>query len=310
MKPRIVHFPLLVATSIILTGCSTLHRTTAKAAPKQPHPASVEILAPPTIAAESVRVGSLTKAYYFGRIVDEDDDSLMYEAGTVYRTERPERWNRNPTRPTAFFAGPAVRYTSAAAAPGPLPADVQQAIARQTAVMASLGAQNEALVKRVRELQSAPAPAPAGNALPPVSAAGEPNHTSGTVEKVPVRPPPNSAPAVAATDPDWNIVTPNAENAIELDPRLFDSGLPADSNPFVQIYQPRVSFRDVSLVVSAVILGPSPSAILNGRIYTLGDSFEGMTLHRMDPDGIFLRKDTFLLRCPVGEAPIKLRLPQ
>jgi len=90
---------------------------------------------------------------------------------------------------------------------------------------------------------------------------------------------------------------------------LFVEKRPTNGNPFVQLYQPSLQLRELALTVSAAVPGPRPSAVLNDIPYTVGDDFQGMKIYRIDTDVVYLRRDFFLLACPVSNRPLTIRLP-
>jgi len=49
--------------------------------------------------------------------------------------------------------------------------------------------------------------------------------------------------------------------------------------------------------------------VIDEEPYGLGDRFKDLTVYRIEADAVYLRKDSFLLVCPVSERPLKLRLP-
>jgi len=164
-------------------------------------------------------------------------------------------------------------------------------VVRSQRAISALTEENERLLNQVQELQRPGKPAP--TALP--------------AEKV-------ASSATAAAERSeagdrLNLITPNRDYVIELDPNFFVTPSPTTNNPFVQLYQPPVAFRELALVISAAVPGPTPSAVINDEPYSVGDRVEGLTVHRIEPDMVYLRKDAFLLACPVSEKTLKLRLP-
>ena len=77
----------------------------------------------------------------------------------------------------------------------------------------------------------------------------------------------------------------------------------------MQLYQPPVAWRELAIHVSAAVPGPKPTAIIDGEPYSVGDRFKDLTVYRVEADTVYLRKDSFLLACPVSERTLKLRLP-
>src|SRR5882757_10176582 len=114
---------------------------------------------------EKVRVGETLKSYPVGRYVDSTDANVMHEAHVVYRKEAGASWNLNPNAPTVVPLGPVLAVADPAKTPGPLPAELEQKMAEQNQLVASLIEQNEALAKelaklsrQVADLKSPPTP--------------------------------------------------------------------------------------------------------------------------------------------------------
>jgi hypothetical protein len=76
----------------------------------------------------------------------------MHEAHTVYRREAGANWNLNPNAPTVVPLGPVLAVADPAKTPGLLPAELEQKIAEQNQLMASLIEQNEALSGQLAKL--------------------------------------------------------------------------------------------------------------------------------------------------------------
>ena len=151
MKTKII-LPVLALT---LAGCQNL---TTKASRVPPPPPVVQ---PPAPVAgteldqnnmEKVRLGESLKAYPVGRLVDPNDPDVMHEAHTVYRREAGANWNLNPNAPTVVPLGPVLAVADPAKEPNPLPAELEQKIAEQSQLMASLIEQNEALSAQLAKL--------------------------------------------------------------------------------------------------------------------------------------------------------------
>lgn len=92
------------------------------------------------------------KAYPVGRYVDPKDANLMHEAHVVYRREAGGNWNLNPNAPTVVPLGPVLAIADPAKTPGPLPAELEQKMAEQNQLVASLIEQNDALAKELAKL--------------------------------------------------------------------------------------------------------------------------------------------------------------
>jgi len=146
---------LLLVPALALAGCETLTKQTAKAPPPppmQPAPAPVAGTELDQNNTEKVRVSESLKAYPVGRLVDPDDPNVMHEAHTVYRREAGSNWNLNPNAPTVVPLGPVLAVADPAKTPNPLPAELEQKIAEQNQLMASLIEQNEALSAQLAKM--------------------------------------------------------------------------------------------------------------------------------------------------------------
>lgn len=154
MKNRIW---LVFATALLAGGCATVEKKTAVTSPPAtPPPAPVA--ATPSVpgeqkAAENVRHAEALKAYPVNRYVDPNDPNVMHEGHVIYRREVGSGWNLTPTAPTVVQLGPALAVTAdGAKQPNPLPAELEQRIAEQNQLMASLIEQNESLAKELARL--------------------------------------------------------------------------------------------------------------------------------------------------------------
>jgi hypothetical protein len=101
---------------------------------------------------EKVRVSETLKSYPVGRYVDPGDSNVMHEAHVVYRKEAGANWNLNPNAPTVVPLGPVLAVADPAKAPAPLPVELEQKMAEQNQLVASLIEQNEALAKELAKL--------------------------------------------------------------------------------------------------------------------------------------------------------------
>lgn len=146
---------LVSVALIVCAGCSTVNKPVAvNSAP----PAPVQPAAPVAgtqldeSKAEQVRHGEGLKAYPINRYVDTNDPNVMHEGHVVYRREASAGWNLNPNAPTVVPLGPALAVSDGARQPNPLSAELEQKIAEQNQLMASLIEQNESLSKELGRL--------------------------------------------------------------------------------------------------------------------------------------------------------------
>lgn len=264
--------------AFLMVGCQHI-RTTAE----PPLAANPSALVP--VAAshrDEPEIPGEYEEYYVGMIADRENPTFAYRPGSFVVQARPPRHRLMDEQGMA--RGPALSANQANFHPDPTETELAALVTHSQRAISALTEENERLLAQLEDLQKAaasPAAAPAG-----------------------------SPTSVNTSEPEArNVIRPNHENVIELDPNFFITPSPTTNNPFVQLYQPPVSFREVSLVVSAAIPGPHPTAILNDEPYSVGDRFEGLTVQRVEPDSVYLQKDSFLLACPVAEKPVKLRLP-
>jgi hypothetical protein len=146
MKTKVI----LLCVALGLAGC---HTRTAKVPPSvEPPPAPVAGTELDQNNIEKVRVDESLKAYPVGRLVDPNDPNVMDEAHVVYRREAAADWNLNPNAPTVVPLGPVLAVADPAKEPNPLPAELEQKIAEQNQLMASLIEQNEALAAQLAKL--------------------------------------------------------------------------------------------------------------------------------------------------------------
>lgn len=152
MKNRTWIIPAVVA---LCGGCATAEKqSTAATSP----PSLVAPVAPVAGTqldqnkTESVRHAESLKGYPVNRYVDPNDPNVMHEGHVVYRREAGGGWNLNPNAPTAVPLGPALAVADAARHPNPLPAELEQKIAEQNQLVATLIEQNESLAKELARL--------------------------------------------------------------------------------------------------------------------------------------------------------------
>ncbi len=170
--------------------------------------------------------------------------------------------------------------------------ELQEKALRQQQHIRALIAQNEALHGRVRELETPP-PVPAEpvaadkTAAPPVAEAG-PVH-------------PADRPLSELT----GVLTPNADGVIDLAALATQS---EETNPFAVRSLPADAVREITLHLSGLIQGATPCALVNGRPVEPGETVETLTLVRIEPEAAVFRHGPHLLRLPVAEKPVRLRL--
>jgi hypothetical protein len=153
MKNRIW---LIGASLALCSGCATAERKVTAATPPLPpaKPVIEATTAAPVepIAAEKVRHAEALKAYPINRYVDPNDPNVMHEGHVIYRREVGPGWNLAPTTPTVVSLGPVMAVADGVKQPNPLPAELEQRMAEQNQLMASLIEQNESLAKELARL--------------------------------------------------------------------------------------------------------------------------------------------------------------
>ncbi len=292
--------PALVFFSLLLSGCRHPARPPHSPAVAAPilAPAPAAPLPPEAAPGVTAAYPPELEEYYVGLIPDPDDPRFAYQPGTLVVERRPARPRLGGDEvqvAPAFHRGPVTTARLADNHPAPTAAEMASLALRSQTLIASLNADNQQLRARLAAL-------PAAASSPPPSAR-----------------PASTAPPPAAADPpapgsnelpeNLNLIRPNADHVIELDPALFATPAAPGNNPFIQLYQPVVQLRELALVVSAAVPGPRPAAIINDVPYSLHSQFQGLEIVRIDTDTVYLRKDSFLLACPVSDRTLRLRLP-
>ena len=136
---------------------------------------------------------------------------------------------------------------------------------------------------------------------------------------VPALPSPGGSPPAASDHPTPTavnppiILSPNADGVLD----VAGAGEPMEDdrvpNPFRVRYHPQPQTRDVPLAIGLVLVGDKPadcSAIINGRLYSPGDTLEGMSIAVIGADTVELRQRNLIVRVPVEDKPAILRLPR
>ena len=145
---------ILCAVMALCAGCETMQKKTA-VVPLPPAPPAVAPVSGTDLDQanlEKVRVGETLKSYPIGRYVDPKDPDVMHEAHVVYRKEAGADWNLNPNAPTVVPLGPVLAVADPARTPNPLPAELEQKMAEQNQLVATLIEQNEALSAQLTKL--------------------------------------------------------------------------------------------------------------------------------------------------------------
>ena len=295
---------IVPAALLLFPGCMHFGKLGAKAAAPSTPSRVTQVI--PVTAPKSAEIGSVSagpsfpaeyEEYYVGMIADTDDPAFAYRPGDLIVQTRPARFrfDGQGTDEAVSFS-PVTTARMANDHPDPTETEIAGIALRSQHAISALTEENEILLAQVQEFQKA--------------AASPANRPSNGASAGSASTPQKAASTGAPSDEDrLNVMTPNGDYVIELDPNFFVTPSPTTTNPFVQLYQPPVTLHDLDLVVSAAVPGPNPSAIINDEPYSLGDRFKELTVYRIDADTVYLRKDSFLLACPVSQKTLKLRLP-
>lgn len=143
------------AAVALCAGCETIPRTAA-APPPASRPAPIVARVSGTdldqTNVEKVRVSETLKSYPVSRYVDATDPNVMHEAHVIYRKEAGSSWNLSPNAPTVVPLGPVLAVADPARTPNPLPAELEQKMAEQNQLVATLIEQNDALARELAKL--------------------------------------------------------------------------------------------------------------------------------------------------------------
>ncbi len=272
----------IAAIAVVLSGCAHLRHHADN--PNLPHPDTV-------IPAESSATGvtplpAQYEDYYVGMIADADDANFAYRPGDLIVQTRPDRFRLDHNSAEITYA-PAQIAGMVNDHPEPTATEVAAMAMHSQRMISALSEE----IDRLRKPEtSVPLPTDSTEGATPAAAS-----------------PPSGARQNASEH--FTIIGPDAENTIALDPNLFARDQPRTDNPFVQIYQPPIAWRNLEILVSAAVPGPNPSVIIDNEPYATGDTFKDLAVYRIESDRVYLRKDTFLLECPVSDRVLKLRLP-
>lgn len=223
----------------------------------------------PAINAGAVRVPETIRTYTLGAYVDADDPNVRHAAHEIHRIEQPARWQ---------LAAPPERRASAAPPPPPplpAPAPTLTVVPPSPPILPSL------------PVASSPPPDALTPPLPPAAVA------TPVVEL----PPPELVPAL----------TPNADGLVDLTAPEA-SREPDDINPFAVRATATNPPREIKFVVSGLVGGPTPGAIINGVPLKVGEPIESLILERVEAESVLLRGGERCVRLPVSASPYRLRL--
>lgn len=288
LRPQIV----LSSVAMVLAGCAHGGKTAARYAPPTPVTQVIPDAATPAATVAPAEY----EEFYVGPMVDPDNSAFAYRPGSLFVRTRPEELQLGaPDDPRWFSPATAARWANDH--PEPTETEVAALAFRSERAIQALTEENERL-RAERKTPSKSSAASAAKATGPAPVSAGPGAARQT-----------DSVGAPSDDESLNTLAPNADYTIELDPHFLTPPAVTVDNPFIQLYQPPVKLHDIDLIVSATLPGPKPSAVLNDEPYSVGDKFGDLIVYRIEPDKVYLRKDSFLLACPVSAKVLKLRLP-
>ncbi|OAM87322.1 general secretion pathway protein GspB [Termitidicoccus mucosus] len=116
---------------------------------------------------------------------------------------------------------------------------------------------------------------------------------------------PSSAPVNPVVELEPAIM-PNADGVID----LVAVALAADEeiNPFAVRGVATDALREITLHIDGIVSGATPCVLVNGRTVVPGESVEGLTLIRIEPDSALFRYEAHRIRIPVTGKSTRIRL--
>lgn len=119
--------------------------------------------------------------------------------------------------------------------------------------------------------------------------------------------------SVFGTPDDPRVVVANADGLIDVAAASQIEKVESIPNPFRMKIHPSFATRDMPLVVSAVLLGEQSAAasvVINGNVYSPGETLEKFTIAAIGADTVDLRLDQLIARVPVQNQQVRVRLPR
>jgi len=173
----------------------------------------------------------------------------------------------------------------------PTTSGLELKVRQQAQYIEALISQNDALTAKLA----------ARNASPPSAVSS----VTFAPEPAPVSRPPVAATPVSAEP----TLTPNADNVIDLVAAIVTEKSGEPVNPFTVRTVPPEAMREVGLQVGGIVAGPLASAVVNDRLVQVGEFVESLAVERIETDAVLLRHSGKLLRLPVAEKAVRVRLP-
>lgn len=193
-----------------------------------------------------------------------------------------------PSAPLAALVAPPTRPVAPAA---PATSGLELKVRQQAQYIEALISQNDALTAKLAATNASPTSAVSSVTLSP--------------EPAPVLRPTMTTSPVSAEP----TLTPNADNVIDLVAAIVTEKSGEPVNPFTVRTVPPEAMREVSLQVGGIVAGPMACAVVNDRLVQVGEIVESLAVERIESDAVLLRHSGKLLRLPVAEKAIRVRLP-
>jgi len=125
------------------------------------------------------------------------------------------------------------------------------------------------------------------------------------------RPPVPPLPGPAPADPSV-VIKPDADGVID-ESAIGVVEEESPINPFRVRYHPPLPMRDLHLGINSILIGTdrdTNAVVINGKLYSAGDDLCGLRVSAISNESIDLRHGNLLLRLPVQDKPVTLRLPK
>ncbi len=116
-------------------------------------------------------------------------------------------------------------------------------------------------------------------------------------------PPTVTPPVVVDSSP---VVVPNVDGLVDLT-AIDAAGKADETNPFAVRATGPDACREISVLISGVLAGPIPGAVVNNRPVFTGESIDSLTLVRVEADAAVFRAGDHLLRLPVTATALRVR---
>ncbi len=199
--------------------------------------------------------------------------------------------------PTPVITPPAATHSAAQIA-------YEQKLRQQRQIIEALMSQNDALTVKLEATASLPnplideRPATLANSEPRAETPPPATVLSPAVPNLPI-------PSALPSPTSEVFLAPNAEGIIDLAALTAPASEP--TNPFAVRSAGADATRDLVFIVSGIVGGASPVALVNGRAIQVGETIESLTLERCEPDAAIFRRGEHRLRLAVDPKPVRVR---